>query len=50
MMPSATVKGPFVEPVITDTLRPMMPASPTPRSNFCGKFMVDASLQPNEKE
>jgi hypothetical protein len=33
MIPSATVKGPDIEPVITDTLRPMIPTSPTPRSS-----------------
>jgi hypothetical protein len=51
MMPSATVLGPARELVTSETLRPMMPASPTPRSNVCASRIVVAedSLS-NEKE
>lgn len=42
-MPSATVKGPWVDPVITDILLPMMPVLPTLRSNRSGNCILDSS-------
>jgi hypothetical protein len=50
MIPSASIKGSCIEPAITDTLRPMIPASPTPKCSFCGNCMVAAGVDPNEKE
>ena|SRR5690242_5172052 len=50
IIPSAIVNGPVVDPVMTDTLRPMIPESPTPKSSLCGRLMVAASLCSREKE
>jgi hypothetical protein len=50
MMPSATVKGPDVELVMTDTLRPIMPTSLTPKSNLCGSCSMGSALDSSEKE
>ena len=50
MIPSATVKGYWVEPVNTEILRPIMPVSPTARSNFCGSCVVESTSALKEKE
>lgn len=40
-IPSATVKGPRVDPVITETRLPIMPVLPTTRSSRSGSCIVD---------
>ncbi len=50
IMPSATVNGSCVEPVMTEMRRPMIPVSPTAKSSFCGSCITDSGLEPKEKE
>src|SRR4051794_20923354 len=50
MIPSATVKGPDVELVITETLRPMIPTSPTPRSSRWGSCIMGSEFDSIENE
>jgi len=45
MTPSATISGPLVEPVMTDTRRPITPRSPTPRWSFEGRDTLVASSE-----
>lgn len=49
-MPSATVIGPSVDLVITDTFLPMIPEFPTPSSSRWGNCVIDVELASNEKE
>jgi len=41
MMPSATAIDPFIDLAITETLRPMIPESPTPRSRRCRNCITE---------
>jgi hypothetical protein len=50
MMPSATVKGPDMELVMTVTLRPIIPTSLTPKSNRCGSCIIGSAFDSNENE